>query len=191
MAATCIVVGFCQELHGTKRKFAFDVQRKFAERQKLIKLADRSGLRLVGRHRNTPRTSLPTIRSASRKKTSTRPRKRYSRRESVKRRKVATPAKQPRSVATCSSSVRSATQVPRRPGFIPAVANTRPLGPCYTCGEIGHLHSFCPRRCKDKSYNIRQASGILHVVLGVCLVSINASRKYMVPLLILSVLLMS
>ena len=119
--------------------------KRIAERQKLIKLADRSdfGWAVVTEY------TADELADNSEDEKRIEKAEKAAEKKSVKRRKVAgrpTPAKQPRSVATPSSSVSSATQVPRRPGLIPAVAKSRPLGPCFTCGEMGHLHSFCPRR---------------------------------------------
>ena len=118
--------------------------KKIAERQKLIKLADRSdfGWSVVTEY------TADELADNSEDEKRIEKAEKAAEKKSVKRRKIAgrpTPAKQPCSVATPSSSVSSATQVPRRPGLIPAVAKSRPLGPCFTCGEMGH-HSFCPRR---------------------------------------------
>ena len=50
-----------------------------------------------------------------------------------------------RSSSSATPSPRSAAQVPRRPGLIPAVAKACPLGPCFCCGEMGHIQSFCSK----------------------------------------------
>ena len=119
--------------------------KKLAERQKLIKLADRSefGWGVVAEYTadeladgSDDEKKIEKAEKAAEKKAAKRKRAASSR--------VTVPAK--RSSSSATPSPHSAAQVPRRPGLIPAVAKARPLGPCFCCGEMGHIQSFCSKR---------------------------------------------
>ena len=40
-----------------------------------------------------------------------------------------------------------------RPLYQPQPASTRPVGPCFHCGEVGHLKSTCPRLSKSYPFD--------------------------------------
>ena len=40
-----------------------------------------------------------------------------------------------------------------RPLYQPQPASTRPVGPCFYCGEVGHLKSICPRLSKSYPFD--------------------------------------
>ena len=114
-----------------------------AERQKLIKLANRSefGWGVVVEYtadeladnsddkKKIEKAEMAAERKAAKKKAA---------------QKVPT-MKRAMQVPQSPAILRWQNKTPRRQIIVPSAKNMRPVGPCFSCGEMGHLRSYCPK----------------------------------------------
>ena len=115
-----------------------------AERQKLIKLADRSefGWVVVAEY------------TADELADNSDDEKKIEKSEKAAERKAAKRKKAAQKVPTTKRAMQAPqspvilplqNQTPRRQIIVPSAKNIRPVGPCFSCGEMGHLRSYCPK----------------------------------------------
>ena len=118
-----------------------------SERQKLIKLADRSeyGWGIVAEY-----TADELADDSDDEKKIEKAEKAAEKRAAKKKKSLSqkNPAARQRMLQTAVQSpavLPSQNQTPRRPPNVAPLVRNRPIGPCYNCQEFGHLKHYCPK----------------------------------------------
>lgn len=133
-----------------------------AERQKLIRIADRSefGWGVVAEYTADELTDdsddekrLEKAEKAAERKAAKRKRKRAEPTRAGKGR--FNPVQSASTPSVPAPTPTSATFSARRPAVVPAPA--RAIGPCFACGEMGHLRTYCPKTAPDRKWYLLQS----------------------------------
>ena len=118
------------------------------ERQKLIKIADRSehGWGVVAEYTADELAEDSEDEKRLEKAEKAAERKAAKRRRTVPRtrRRGSYPPQSSQAGAPSAAPVQSPLFLPKRPTTAPG-GGARAIGPCFACGELGHLRSFCPK----------------------------------------------